>query len=233
MIKSSISLLIAGILLSQSAVALAIGKYIPPEERSQPSGYTRSTGSRGQCRNDAKIPLTLLAPYTHVGQTASKHPLLAWYVSREDSLPMQLSIYEQEENKRPKLLYSLELETKPGIMKVALPENQPILERGRRYIWEVAIICNPNLPATHIVASAEIEVVAEANQGDRASLWYDVLKLSLNNADKGQLTPESANLLRQLAQLEKKQGQLGIRHGDRLMNIVLKGDGIEVLNDRI
>ncbi|MGF1486987.1 MAG: DUF928 domain-containing protein [Prochloraceae cyanobacterium] len=233
MIKRSISLLFISILLIQSAaVASALGKYKPPQEGSAPSGNTRATGSRGQCRNDAETPLTLLAPYTHVGQTESQHPLLAWYVDRERSLPMQLSIYERDANKRPQLFYNIELETTPGIMKVKLPKDRPGLETGKRYIWEVAIMCDRNRPATHIVASAEIDVVNSKTQSDRNSLWYDILKSSLSDAKKGKLTPESAILLKQLAELEKQQGKKGIRQGDRLMNIVSSSERSEMITNR-
>jgi len=223
MIKQSVSLLIAGITIGQTTVALALGKYKPPRDNKPVTGYTRSTGSRGECRQNTTIPLTLLAPYTHVGQTTSTHPLLAWYVPQGHSIPIQLSIYQKEANKRPLVVYQEELQGFQGIMQASIPGDRPGLKAGQRYIWEVAAICNRDRPSTHIVASAEIDVISKP-KGDRRTLWYDVLKSSLNgNLEQGQLTRESLDLLTQLAELEKQAGNKGTKQGDRLMNIVLSG----------
>ena len=212
----------------------ALAKYQPPTGQKPPSKHSQSTATRSGCQErTSEIPLTLLAPYTHVGQTSSPHPVLAWYVSRTDSAPTQLSIYEQNKNQRPKLVYKLNLKTTRGIMKVSLPENQPGLKTGKRYIWEVAIVCNPKYPGNKTRAIAEIDVVSKPIEDPSNSYWYDTLKSSLNQGTNGTISSTAVDLLKQLAELEEEFGQQSSLHSKRLTNIALQSKSIAVKEAKI
>lgn len=220
-IEKYITLLFLGISLTSNPLASVAAEYQPPKDEPPPSGYTRATGSRGyKERCQADIPLTLLAPYTHVGQTTSEHPVLAWYVPVKASIPMEVSIYQEDADRRPQLLQTLKLTTSPGIFQVALPKDKPGLQPGKRYIWQVAILCNPKRRSSDLVASAEIDVVANSSAKDNSSFWYDIFSSSLNTAKTTQLTRSSLELLTQLAELEKQQGLQGSARRDRLMQII-------------
>jgi hypothetical protein len=53
----------------------------PPPDRSSGPRRTTGGGTRGGgCEQQGEIDLTVLAPQTHIGQTASDHPTLVWYV---------------------------------------------------------------------------------------------------------------------------------------------------------
>lgn len=233
MIKKYITLFLLGIFLSSSPLALAAREYKqpeykqpeykPPKDKKPPSGYTRATGSRGykgQCQVNSRIPLTLLAPYTHVGETASEHPTFAWYVPVAEDVPIELSIYQENDRKRPELVQKLTMKTTPGIMKAVLPKNQAGLDSGKRYIWQVAILCNPNRPSSDLVASAEIDVVTKSSADGKYSLWYDALSASLTGSKTTELNRSAKNLLSQLAELEKQQGEKGSDRGAHLLEII-------------
>ncbi len=226
MMKKLISFLTLGILLTCGTAVTSLGKYNPPEEKSTPSRYTRSTGSRGTCNANTEIPLTLLAPYTHVGQTSSQYPLLAWYVSETDSRAMNLSIYQKDRDREPKLIYGFKLKNPGGIIKFSLPRNRSGLKRGSRYIWQVELICDRTFPAKNVVASAEIEVVGEKVSRDR--LWYDTLELSLEAAKKRLVTQQTKALLKQLALLEKQVNNKGIIQSQRLMKVLLLENPLQI-----
>lgn len=214
-------------MLSMSCLA----EYKPPKDQEPPKKHTTSTATRGgRCYEQAvEIPLTLLAPYTHVGQTSSPYPLLAWYVSETDSVPMKLSIYETDDNQKPKLLYDLKLQMTSGIMTVSLPKNQPGLKIGKRYTWEVEIICSRKLPAHNIVATAEIEVVTVPSE----ILWYDTIKYSLNKTKNGRLSYKTVALLKTLANLEQQFGQQYVIHAKRLIDIASLAEQILVKEAKI
>ncbi len=77
--KLNLGLLLSLLLLSLLLfVSPAIAGYVPPRNQKPPSDYTKSGGARG-CPKE-RIPLTILAPTTHVGRTASKYPTFAWFL---------------------------------------------------------------------------------------------------------------------------------------------------------
>jgi hypothetical protein len=168
------------------------------------------------------LPLTLLAPLSHVGQTTSLHPTFAWFVPQELSLPVEFSLYEFDQNGTLKLTEEIELKTSPGIMKLSLPKDKPGLKVGKRYLWQAEIICNRNRPSQNKVSRTEIEVVpipaslksALSRTSDRtkkaelyaeAGFWYDAFSEALGTAKDGQLGEAAASLLQDLAELEKPQ----------------------------
>jgi Domain of Unknown Function (DUF928) len=199
-----------------------LAEYKPPPNQKPPSGYTDSSGVRGGCRAIGNSgELTLLAPVSHVGQTSSPHSTFAWFVPNYQSMPIEFSIYEFDTSDQPKkLAYKHQLQSLPGIMKLSLPQEQQGLKVGKRYLWQVEILCNNNRPSRNPLARAEIEVVpmpqtlktALLNTTDRsqkvylyaaAGMWYDALREALAFSANGQSGKIVATLLQDLANLEK------------------------------
>lgn len=184
-------------------------------------------GRRGGCAGDTTT-LTVLAPQTHVGQTTSTHPTLAWFVPTDQPMPIELQIYQYGTGTTQTLVKRVNLQSTPGIMQWTLPVDETGLVVGQQYRWQVVLFCNPNRPSSALVAQAELQVVEEpellrsalasANQPlDRAQqfadagFWYDALRETLT-APTIELTNYQASLLNSLATLEQtsgsEQGQL-------------------------
>jgi hypothetical protein len=75
--------------------------------------------------------LTALAPYAHVGHSASNNPTLTWYVPDPEPYPIKFTLYElgltdDSQNKATKI-YEVELKNTSGIMTHALPIEQDVL----------------------------------------------------------------------------------------------------------
>lgn len=184
---------VLGLWLTTATSALA--EYAPPPDQKPPSGYSQSTGSRGGCEVNTQTSLTTLAPHKHIGRTASTHPTFAWFVPVSKPYPLEFTLYNYVSSGNIQLFYKTQLKSSPGIMKLSLPKNNPGLAFGERYIWRVAILCDPNHPSSDLVASSEIEVVkmlpslsSEIDRvGDRSKisllaasgLWYDYLAEAL------------------------------------------------------
>lgn len=208
---------ILGFWLTTTSVARA--EYEPPPDQKPPSSYTQSTGSRGGCEVNGETSLTTLAPHEHIGQTASLRPTFAWFVPDSKPFSLEFSLYKYVPGGNIQLAYKTQLKSSPGIMKLSLPKNNSGLVFGQRYIWQVAILCDPNHPSSDVVAKAEIEVVkmpstlAKKILGisgpkkidllAKAGLWYDCLGEALA-ASNGNLKV-AATLLEDLAKLEEPQ----------------------------
>jgi len=54
-------------------------------------------------------------------------------------------------------------------MKLSCCRRKPGLAVGQKYLWQVAILCDPNYPSD-LVAKAEIEVV-EMSPALKTALW--------------------------------------------------------------
>ncbi|MEO0686904.1 MAG: DUF928 domain-containing protein, partial [Cyanobacteria bacterium J06649_11] len=120
--RRRVTSLFVGILLLITA-APAYGEY-KPKNRKAASGYSRGGGSRG-C-SSSSIPLTLIAPRTFVGKTASKRPMLAWYMSNSQSVRFRLFEFESA-TKAKQVGKSKEISTTVGINKLKLPTEYPEL----------------------------------------------------------------------------------------------------------
>lgn len=207
------------ILISLSGARVALAEYKPPADQRPPGDYTSTTGSRGGCAGGG-APLKVLAPQKHVGQTTSTHPTFAWLIPDSISLPMEFTLYEYGSNLSLKVAQRVAMQSSAGIMKFSVPKAQPGLTVGKRYLWQVAILCNPNYPSGDLVAKAEIEVVevpsalrrALATEAEhlkiaelyaKAGLWYDALGAALNSeVGSGEFT---TTLLADLAKLEQPE----------------------------
>jgi hypothetical protein len=192
-----------------------------PNQR-MPRSNTGSTGSRGGCSRVSKVTLTALAPQKYIGQTVSTRPTFAWFVPDSQSYKMEFALYEYTSGDKKELLKKVELDSKPGIMKLSLPESVPDLTVGKTYFWQVAVLCNENSPSADLRASAELEIIPLRTDVQRlldtvkeplqradiyanSGLWYE----ALNEALKADNTPQSrttiSTLLEKLANFETSE----------------------------
>lgn len=205
--------------LAMATSTVALAEYSPPPDQQPPGGYTQSTGPRGGCELTEKSSLIALAPRKHVGQTVAIHPTFAWFVSDLKSFPVEFTLYNYDPVKGLKLAYKTHLKSSPGIMKLSLPKDRPGLTVGQRYLWQVAILCDPNHPSSDLVAKAEIAVVQMplviktvlSQVSDRqqkielyakSGLWYDALGEALADSSLKQV---ASGLLEDLAKLEASE----------------------------
>jgi len=170
------------------------------------------------------MPLTVLASRNYVGRTISQHPTFAWFVPGDStSKPMQFTIYEWVPGGKPKEVRKMSLQSSPGIMKLSpFSENEPGLQSGKEYSWQVVIHCDPDNPSGALVSEASIEVVEmspavqsklnkavnsaeKANIYAQAGLWYNALDEALKLAQASKLGEVGSTLLNDLAQSEAPQ----------------------------
>jgi hypothetical protein len=203
------SITITSLILTSSSIVFA--EYKPPRGQRPPTTRTTTTGSRGGCETNGEASLQLLAPQKHVGQTASTYPNFAWFVPDSKPLPMEFRLYQYNAQGEPQLERQFQMQSKYGIMTLALPKNQPGVEVGKRYLWQVAIVCDPHQPANDLVAMAEIDVIkmpaqvsfvrnahANIDMLAEAGLWYDALREALKRGQKDAVL----ELINNLATLE-------------------------------
>jgi hypothetical protein len=191
--KPQLTSLLIGFLLGLCLLPTVV---FADDEKAPSSG--RSSGGRG-CGTtnipDQGVPaLILLAPNQQPGQTTSTRPTFAWFVRDKDSIPLEFRLYEWEKNsfKVIKEIKGDRLKTTPGIMVLTLDNSTPELTPGKRYLWQVELVCHPSRPSANPFAQAEVEVVAmqpslktqlgeardRVNQTHllyQANLWYDAL----------------------------------------------------------
>ncbi|MDZ8078095.1 MAG: DUF928 domain-containing protein [Nostoc sp. SerVER01] len=202
---------VVGLLLFLTPLASANFR---PGDRKPASDYTRSGGSRGCPKSDNQIPLTLLAPKTYIGYTASTRPTFAGYVSSSHEIEFQ--IFEFVSNNTVTALSNpIKQNTSPGIFQVSLPESYPKLTVGKKYFWQVAISC----PGDDLVERAEFMVVEipstienkllatdnglqKSNTYAAANLWYEALAEALKSASPGKLGQVGSNLVQEFAKYE-------------------------------
>ncbi len=203
--------------------------YTPPKDADAPSGSTGSSGVRG-CL-DASGAMAVLAPRSHVGQTASTRPTVSWAITDTQPFAMEVRLYQVNDGGNQTLIEQFALETTPGIMQATLPSTQPDLEPGQRYLWKVIVLCNPNRPSNALVDQVEMDVVslpanlvAALDQADsplaratlyaESGLWYDALAEALNKAPAYAQT-----LLQDLATLEQGSA-LGQQFEEQLRRVM-------------
>ncbi|NET60804.1 MAG: DUF928 domain-containing protein, partial [Symploca sp. SIO2E6] len=172
-----------------------------------------NAGSRGGCEGDGTslaaldtstqgIPLTLLAPQSHVGKTVATRLTFAWFVPDSTSNPMEFRIYEYNSNGDIQPIGEpISWESSPGIVPFTLPEEGSELKVGHTYMWQVTILCNPNNPSNDLIARGYLEVVEVPSDWEdmlfdrstasdfyaAAGLWYDALGAALKLAEESRL----------------------------------------------
>ena len=206
------------------SVPLALAAYKPPPEQKRPSSYSITAGSRGDCDRSQGIPLTTLAPKTHVGQTVSSHPTFVWFVPKtSESLTVEFRLSEYDADNKPtiKLSEPITLNSPAGIGMYVWSKDKPNLKVDKTYLWEVRIRCDLNRPSKDLKARADLRVipmptnitkdtvpidsVGAVKAYSENGLWYGALGEALRTAPSSQLGVVGAELLHQLATVEANQ----------------------------
>jgi hypothetical protein len=209
--------LLSGCILTLMLANTVIAAYTPPPNPSRPKGPVASGGTRtGACSVSKETSLTVLAPISHVGKTVSKQPTFAWFVPDTKSYPMEFTLYEYNSNGKPEEIKSSKLTSKPGIMKLSIPKNKLNFSVGKRYRWQIALLCDPNSPSKDLSAEAEFEfapipnnlasqIAQTTNSIQKAQIyakegfWYDGLAETLKSSHNQQF---KLALLEKLSDLE-------------------------------
>jgi hypothetical protein len=228
---------LAMISLSWATITVAQSKYTPDPKSPPPKEPTDSTGSRGGCAGDTQTKLTVLAPQSHVGQTTSTHPTFAWFVPDSQPYPILFQLYEYDANDTRQLVETINLQSSPGIMTLSLPKDKSGLSVGKRYRWQVVMLCDPNSPSSALVVEAEIDRVemppalktslsATTDPRERAKLyaseglWYDAMGEVLTS-DKERAREFTLSLLENLVELETlRTTENGSEQSQRLNQII-------------
>lgn len=198
----------------------ALAAYTPGTQKPAPPGRRSDGGTTRGCSGEG-LPLTVLASRNYVGRTISRQPTFAWFVPRDSaSKSMKFTIYESVPGGKPKEVHRIPLQSSPGIMKLSpFSENEPGLQPGKEYFWQVVIHCDPDNPSGDLVGEASIEVVRvatavqsnlnkavdsaeKANIYAEAGLWYNALAEALKLAEASKLGGMGSTLLNDLAQSE-------------------------------
>jgi Domain of Unknown Function (DUF928) len=216
-----VALLLTQRIVTRLTAGIVLGLWLVPalsvaQDDTAP-GSGRSSGGRGCGTNTLPVApdaptLILLAPSKQTGQTVSTRPTFAWFVRDTVSSPLEFRLYEQD-NDRFKLVKEIKderLRSMPGITVMAPGGTLPELTIGKRYRWQVELVCNPSRPSSNLFAEAVIDVVpmqaglktqlaqardrlGQAKLYAQANLWYDVLKAAFT-------PPSSATQLQALRQ---------------------------------
>jgi hypothetical protein len=194
----------------------------PPPDRSSGPRRTTGGGTRGGgCEQQGEIDLTVLAPQTHIGQTASDHPTLVWYVPDEDPYELELQLYRYasddptDDTLEPVATFDLG-ESELGYMSFTLPEDQPALSPDETYRWKIILKCEPSQPSKSQIGEADLQVipanmsldmlagdpVAQAEQLAEAGLWYDAIAVLSKEPVSAATAAYRNELLSSLAAME-------------------------------
>lgn len=235
--KNSYSLAICLWCLSLGMTNLAQAEYKKPPTptgNDAPDAQTTSiAATRGVCnpasdnseQKTNTATLTALAPYSHVGQSSATHPTFTWYIPDQESYPLEFWLYEFDPasyDGKGKQVYQAKLSSSAGIMTLALPQQQASLSPGKTYIWQVAVICNPNSPSQSLVINNRVKIVPvdptittqlnNSQNSDRtkkadiyaeAGLWYDALAEVATMPNNPQAQALTLKLISQLAATEQ------------------------------
>lgn len=210
-ISRSRSFLLTGAMLSSlllPTLALADDDKAPPSGRS--SGG-RGCGSATALTTSTVPALILLTPQQQRGQTAATRPTFAWFVRATSPRPLEFRLYEVEPNqfKLVKEVKSDRLTAIPGIMVLPFTPSDPELVVGKRYRWQVELVCDANRPSSNLFAEAEFEVVplqanlktqlsrskdrvGEARLYLQANLWLDALAILFEGIGNSTKPPGNA-----------------------------------------
>lgn len=226
-------LLATGLLFTSFALAPLNSwaqQYQPPTG-DPPSSPRVPAGTRDSCGETYEIPLTVLAPSQHVGQTTTITPTLAWFVPTTTPHRINLSLYTVNEGQPPELVNQLEyVESASGLVTFTVSEDEFHLRSGQRYLWEFNLACTPDSLIYDQAFVSELDIrepspsvtaalataqtpLERAEIYASAGYWYDALREALIASDNSSTNSSVRSLLYELAELE------GGTHGQFLTQI--------------
>ncbi len=190
----------------------------PPPQTRGTSGGSRGCETESDTSSSSLPYLILLAPTKSYGQTLANSPTFAWFVKDTSSWQMEFRLYEYDKtNKQSKLVKEIKDEnfkSSPGIMVLSLPSLELLV--GRRYLWQVELVCDANRPSGNPFAIAAMKVVSthpdlkkqlsqsndvltKANLYNQADLWYNTLEITFRSKDQPTLRELKKSLLKRVA----------------------------------
>ncbi|MBW4688782.1 MAG: DUF928 domain-containing protein [Komarekiella atlantica HA4396-MV6] len=189
-----------------------------PRTRKTPKEYSGSGGSRG-CPGDVGIPLTLLAPQTYVGETTSKRPTFAWFMTKAHTVDFML--FELKPNQQPQIVMKTEeLNSLPGVNKFVVPSTQPELTVGKEYFWQISMLCSNGLAferaefqVVNIPLALKGSIKSTSNSAQKVAhlaqqgLWYDAFAEALKYSSQGKLGELGSNLIQELIEHESIENE--------------------------
>ena len=199
----------------------ALADYVPGDQRPVPPETNTGGGTTRGC-SGGDMPLTVLASRNYMGQMISRHPTLAWFVPPDSvARPIEVIIYEWLPGGKSKEVSKTPLQSTPGVMNLSpFSQNEPGLQPGKEYSWQVVLHCDPDNPSADLVSRASFEVVKmpttilqtklnkainsveKINIYAEEGLWYDALSEALKLAKASKLGEVGSTLLNDLAKFE-------------------------------
>ncbi len=176
---------------------IASAKYVT-RKRKPPKESTRVGGSRG-CPGEKREPLTVLAPHTFMGKTASLNPSLSWFAFKPEDT--EVHVYEfgtdNKINRTVEIARVKKSQIKQGTNSFKLSQSKA-LKTGKQYLWQVSIPCNDG---SFFTQKAEFEVIRKPRELEKQisnansitqraniyahnGLWYEALEEVLNISDQ-------------------------------------------------
>lgn len=183
--------------------------YVPPAKDRKQQEATAS-GSRG-CPGKP-VNITSLIPTDHTPTTISAQPNFLFSVEFVPNLSVRFSLVEPRVSEP--LWESNIAVNRSGILSVSIPPSVS-LEEGKKYVWNLEVICNPNHPSeswldrgavTRVPLKPELaRKLAEANSElEKAvilannGIWYDAIAISYHDRDEAKANSYFKGLLAQI-----------------------------------
>ena len=207
---------------TETSASVASPVYKPPV-RGAPATRVGG-GTRGV--DDSHITLRVLDP-SHVGFTIKEQPTLHWYASESTINPVEATIVN-EDTKQTLLEIHLEKPLKAGVHALPLKDQGVRLQPDVEYLWQVALVKNPDSRSQDILSGGVIKRVEptdalrsslkHAVTGElpslyaEAGLWYDAVE---EISALIQATPDDRGLREQRAALLEQVGLVEVAAYDR------------------
>ena len=221
--KSINNKLVALCILSSASLASPVGLavYQPGTQKPVPPDRILVGGTTRGC-SGGDMPLTVLASRNYMGRTISGHPTLAWFVPPDSvAKPIEVIIYEWLPGGKSKEVSKTPLQSTPGVMNLSpFSQNEPGLQPGKEYSWQVVLRCDPDSRSADLVSRASFQVVrmpttmlqTKLNKAinsvektkiyAKEGLWYDALGEALKLAKASKLGEVGSTLLNDLTEYE-------------------------------
>jgi hypothetical protein len=206
-------LLSLAVTLTGAIATPSLADYVPPPNPHPPDSPI-STGTRG-----CKSGVTLLVPFTHVGQTTSSHPTFAWFLpTNPKGTSVEFRLFDRDWH-RVDIPEAEQPSAAVGLMRFSLPDELPPLTVGKRYHWQIVLDYYSEGTRCQSVAEAEIDVVGispvpklgattpvgqKPRTAAESGLWYDALEQALGRSKTSIDQPSTAKLLTDLVNAERK-----------------------------
>jgi hypothetical protein len=210
------------LIAAQTATSSAKAPVYKPPPRGAPGGRIGG-GTRGV---GAEVLLSALVP-DHVGQTVSEQPTVYWYLTREVSDPVEITLIDQV-GTRPLLEHRLAPPVRAGIHGVRLADHGVRLAPGVPYQWSIAVVRDGERRSRDVLSGGFIQRVeppaalsrqlAAASPTERvamyaeAGLWYDAISAV---SERIEMSPNDVDVRRQRAVLLEQVGLREVAEFDR------------------